>query len=85
MGSKQGTPLCTHPNHILGCPQVIFIACNSKDLVVSYYYFNQMVKMHPDPGTLGEFLETFMAGKGEPQGAHSEILVGRMPPTTLLF
>ncbi|KAK4817828.1 hypothetical protein QYF61_000663 [Mycteria americana] len=52
------------PNHILGCPQVIYMARNPKDVVVSYYYFYQMAKMHPDPGTLGEFLETFMAGKG---------------------
>lgn len=52
------------PYHILGCPQVIYMARNPKDVVVSYYYFYQMAKVHPDPGTLGEFLETFMAGKG---------------------
>ncbi|XP_075356895.1 sulfotransferase 1 family member D1-like isoform X2 [Mycteria americana] len=43
--------------------KVIYMARNPKDVVVSYYYFYQMAKMHPDPGTLGEFLETFMAGK----------------------
>lgn len=40
------------------------MARNPKDVVISYYYFYQMAKMHPDPGTLAEFLETFMAGKG---------------------
>lgn len=53
-----------YPNHVLCCPQVIYMARNPKDVVVSYYYFYQMAKTHPDPGTLAEFLETFMAGKG---------------------
>uniref|UniRef100_A0A672UFF9 Sulfotransferase n=1 Tax=Strigops habroptila TaxID=2489341 RepID=A0A672UFF9_STRHB len=40
------------------------IACNHKDVVVSSsYFFCQMSKMLPDPDMLGEFLETFMAGK----------------------
>ncbi|XP_074003644.1 uncharacterized protein [Numenius arquata] len=43
--------------------KVIYMARNPKDVVISYYYFYQMAKMHPDPGTLAEFLETFMAGK----------------------
>ncbi|NXW31890.1 ST1D1 Sulfotransferase, partial [Phaetusa simplex] len=43
--------------------KVIYMARNPKDVVISYYYFYQMAKMHPDPGTLGEFLEAFMAGK----------------------
>ncbi|NWU57824.1 ST1D1 Sulfotransferase, partial [Dromas ardeola] len=43
--------------------KVIYMARNPKDVAISYYYFYQMAKMHPDPGTLGEFLESFMAGK----------------------
>ncbi|KAM6120278.1 sulfotransferase 1 family member D1-like [Pterocles gutturalis] len=43
--------------------KIIYMARNAKDVVVSYYYFYQMVKIHPDPGTLSEFLETFMSGK----------------------
>ncbi|XP_032853664.2 sulfotransferase 1 family member D1 isoform X4 [Tyto alba] len=43
--------------------KVIYVARNPKDVVISYYYFYQMAKIHPDPGTLDEFLETFMAGK----------------------
>ncbi|NXA97033.1 ST1D1 Sulfotransferase, partial [Melanocharis versteri] len=42
--------------------QIIYMARNPKD-VVSYYYFHQMAKKHPDPGTKAEFLENFMAGK----------------------
>ncbi|NXH11323.1 ST1D1 Sulfotransferase, partial [Bucco capensis] len=43
--------------------KVIYMARNPKDVVISYYYFYQMAKLHPDPGTLSEFLEDFMAGK----------------------
>ncbi|NXL47312.1 ST1D1 Sulfotransferase, partial [Podilymbus podiceps] len=43
--------------------KVIYMARNPKDVVISYYYFYQMAKIHPDPGTLDEFLESFMAGK----------------------
>lgn len=54
---------CSAPIHIPSV--VIYIACNPKDVVVSsYYFFCQMSKMLPDPDMLGEFLETFMAGKG---------------------
>ncbi|KFW75687.1 Sulfotransferase 1 family member D1, partial [Manacus vitellinus] len=43
--------------------KIIYMARNPKDVVLSYYYFYQMAKLHPDPGTLAEFLETFLAGK----------------------
>ncbi|NXJ13037.1 ST1D1 Sulfotransferase, partial [Odontophorus gujanensis] len=43
--------------------KVIYMARNAKDVVVSYYYFYQMAKIHPDPGTLSEFLQAFMDGK----------------------
>lgn len=44
--------------------QVIYIARNAKDVVVSYYNFYNMAKVHPDPGTWDSFLENFMEGKG---------------------
>ncbi|NWI22044.1 ST1D1 Sulfotransferase, partial [Crypturellus soui] len=43
--------------------KVIYVARNPKDVAISYYYFHQMAKMHPDPGTMQEFLQNFMAGK----------------------
>lgn len=44
--------------------QVIYIARNAKDVVVSYYNFYNMAKLHPDPGTWDSFLENFMDGEG---------------------
>ncbi|NXS05415.1 ST1D1 Sulfotransferase, partial [Oxylabes madagascariensis] len=43
--------------------KIIYMARNPKDVVISYYYFHRMAKIHPDPGTKAEFLENFMAGK----------------------
>ncbi|XP_004648784.2 sulfotransferase 1 family member D1-like, partial [Octodon degus] len=42
---------------------MIYVARNAKDVAVSYYYFHQMAKMHPEPGTWEEFLDKFVAGK----------------------
>ncbi|KAB1281946.1 Sulfotransferase 1 family member D1 [Camelus dromedarius] len=45
-------------------PQMVYLARNAKDVAVSYYYFYQMAKMHPEPGTWAEFLDKFMTRKG---------------------
>lgn len=37
---------------------------NPKDVLVSSYYFHQMAAFLQDPGTFGEFMTTFLEGKG---------------------
>lgn len=44
--------------------KVVYVARNAKDLAVSYYHFDRMNQMHPEPGTWAEYLEKYMAGKG---------------------
>ncbi|XP_065447142.1 sulfotransferase 1 family member D1-like isoform X1 [Chrysemys picta bellii] len=43
--------------------KMIYVARNPKDVAVSYYYFYQMAKVHPDPGSWDHFLADFMAGE----------------------
>ena len=45
-------------------PQIVYVARNAKDVAVSYYYFYQMAKLHPEPGTWEEFLDKFITGNG---------------------
>ncbi|KAK2501754.1 hypothetical protein MC885_012872 [Smutsia gigantea] len=42
---------------------MVYVARNAKDVAVSYYYFYQMAKLHPEPGKWEEFLDKFMTGK----------------------
>ncbi|XP_054847393.1 sulfotransferase 1B1-like [Eublepharis macularius] len=43
--------------------KMIYVARNAKDVAVSFYHFDLMNKLHPDPGTWDEYLEKFMAGQ----------------------
>ncbi|XP_021022958.1 sulfotransferase 1A1 [Mus caroli] len=61
---KTHLPLSLLPQSMLDQKiKVIYIARNAKDVVVSYYNFYKMAKLHPDPGTWESFLENFMDGK----------------------
>ncbi|KAM6179897.1 sulfotransferase 1C2-like [Erethizon dorsatum] len=41
----------------------LYVARNAKDCMVSYYHFQRMNKVLPDPGTWEEYFETFVNGK----------------------
>uniref|UniRef100_A0A2I3MW57 Sulfotransferase n=1 Tax=Papio anubis TaxID=9555 RepID=A0A2I3MW57_PAPAN len=41
----------------------LYVARNAKDCMVSYYHFQRMNHMLPDPGTWEEYFETFINGK----------------------
>ncbi|XP_060138233.1 sulfotransferase 1B1-like isoform X2 [Zootoca vivipara] len=45
-----------------GC-KMIYVARNAKDVAVSYYHFDLMNKLHPEPGPWDNYLEKFMAGR----------------------
>ncbi|XP_077193104.1 sulfotransferase 2B1-like [Paroedura picta] len=42
--------------------KVIYVARNPKDVVVSLYLLTKAIKIMEDPGTLEEYLETFLSG-----------------------
>uniref|UniRef100_A0A8D0L325 Sulfotransferase n=1 Tax=Sphenodon punctatus TaxID=8508 RepID=A0A8D0L325_SPHPU len=41
----------------------LYVARNAKDCMVSYYHFQRMSKVLPDPGSWPEYFQTFMAGR----------------------
>ncbi|KAK3528961.1 hypothetical protein QTP70_014151 [Hemibagrus guttatus] len=43
--------------------KVIYVARNAKDNVTSYYHFDRMNLIHPEPGSWEEYLQKFMEGK----------------------
>lgn len=45
------------------CPQVIYMARNPKDLVVSYYQFHRSLRTMSYRGTFQEFCRRFMNDK----------------------
>ncbi|CAH2316623.1 sulfotransferase 1 family member D1-like isoform X1 [Pelobates cultripes] len=42
--------------------KVIYVARNARDTVTSFYHFEHMALIHPEPGTFEEYLERFMIG-----------------------
>lgn len=53
--------------HFDHTPQVIYVARNAKDNLVSYYHFDRMNLSQPEPGTWEEYIQKFMRGNCEPR------------------
>lgn len=45
--------------------QIIYVARNAKDTAVSYFHFDCMNMVQPEPGDWSSFLQRFMEGKSE--------------------
>nr|XP_033801307.1 sulfotransferase family cytosolic 1B member 1-like isoform X2 [Geotrypetes seraphini]XP_033801308.1 sulfotransferase family cytosolic 1B member 1-like isoform X2 [Geotrypetes seraphini] len=43
--------------------KIVYVARNAKDVAVSFYHFDLMNKLHPEPGTWAQYLEKYMAGE----------------------
>ncbi|XP_071387763.1 cytosolic sulfotransferase 3-like [Centroberyx affinis] len=43
--------------------QIVYVARNAKDSVVSYFHFAHMSMLQPEPGDWSSFLQRFMEGK----------------------
>ncbi|KAM3618082.1 uncharacterized protein V6R79_015073 [Siganus canaliculatus] len=43
--------------------RIIYVARNAKDSVVSYFHFERMAKIYPEPGDWSSYLQRFMEGK----------------------
>ncbi|MEE6519471.1 hypothetical protein FKM82_031317 [Ascaphus truei] len=54
-------PICLYTRSSLSL-QVIYVARNAKDCLVSYFHFQRMNKGLPDPGSWGSYFSAFLSG-----------------------
>ncbi|XP_053173957.1 cytosolic sulfotransferase 3-like [Scomber japonicus] len=43
--------------------KIVYVARNAKDSMVSYFQFERMTKIHPEPGDWSSYFQRFMEGK----------------------
>ncbi|XP_055018363.1 cytosolic sulfotransferase 1-like [Boleophthalmus pectinirostris] len=43
--------------------KIVYVARNPKDVMVSFYHFDQMILLHPEPGEWSSFFQRFLEGK----------------------
>ncbi|KAK7901816.1 hypothetical protein WMY93_018585 [Mugilogobius chulae] len=43
--------------------KIVYVARNPKDVVVSYYHFDQTLLLHPEPGDWSSYFQRFLQGK----------------------
>ncbi|KAM9305385.1 uncharacterized protein PAF06_013933 [Gastrophryne carolinensis] len=55
--------------------KTIYVARNAKDNLVSYFFFSKMCTILPDPGTLDQYLESFLKGD-VPWGSWFDHVIG---------
>lgn len=49
----------------LGSPtQVVYVARNPKDVLVSFYHFHKLANFLPDPSSFDDFMDEFLEGTG---------------------
>lgn len=44
---------------------MVYVARNAKDNAVSYFHFDRMNKVQPEPGDWNSYIERFMDGKSK--------------------
>ncbi|XP_053550604.1 sulfotransferase 1B1 [Bombina bombina] len=61
---KTHLPLALLPKSFLekNC-KIIYVARNPKDVAVSFYHFDKMNNLHPEPGLWDQYLEKFLKGE----------------------
>ncbi|XP_075686986.1 sulfotransferase 1B1-like [Rhinoderma darwinii] len=85
---KTHLPVSLFPNSFWekNC-KIIYIARNPKDVAVSFYHFDKMNQLHPEPGIWEEYVEKFIQGNMGfgPWGAHVKEFWALRPEKNLLY